>query len=337
MKVTVTEFKKTPTGTFTESYSGLVLPLPGVPSYSPEANELALGDFFKNAAGKLSPLKGGVVLGEIRETLKMLKRPASALRDGFTRYNNVVRHRISRVRGPRREKLRIVKDIITGTYLEFTFGWKPLLGDIEDAAKAYRALMKKSEVVHVQGLGMAKHALPGEQLHIVNHVGNFIDFVEDTKCVRSTNVKYVGAVDLKKSGYQDEASAEVIRLSGFNLNEFLPTLWELLPHSFIVDYFSNIGDILNSGYGLTSKWVYACRDVKDTVKITVQRRQRHLVLPGESGTVSYGENNAPGTISRSNFKRDNPPLRLPMLVVEMSNNVWHWINISALISQRIRL
>jgi hypothetical protein len=46
-------------------------------------------------------------------------------------------------------------------------------------------------------------------------------------------------------------------LFGFTPSEFVPTAWELMPWSFLVDYFTNIGDILTSSVTDTSsvRWV----------------------------------------------------------------------------------
>jgi hypothetical protein len=43
-----------------------------------------------------------------------------------------------------------------------------------------------------------------------------------------------------------------LRVFGLSPEEFVPTVWELLPWSFLVDYFTNIGDILEAGATDTS-------------------------------------------------------------------------------------
>jgi len=41
-------------------------------------------------------------------------------------------------------------------------------------------------------------------------------------------------------------SAERLRqVLGFNLEEFVPTIWEIIPFSFVVDYFANVGEMLS--------------------------------------------------------------------------------------------
>jgi hypothetical protein len=49
------------------------------------------------------------------------------------------------------------------------------------------------------------------------------------------------------------ATAErIVELSGFDLKAFIPTVWEVIPYSFLVDYFVNIGDMLEAATTDTS-------------------------------------------------------------------------------------
>jgi hypothetical protein len=59
------------------------------------------------------------------------------------------------------------------------------------------------------------------------------------------------------------------QLSGFSWTEFVPTAYELLPFSFVLDYFSNVGSVLSAGYaskGYTS-WVSVSTRTEASVKV----------------------------------------------------------------------
>jgi hypothetical protein len=56
-----------------------------------------------------------------------------------------------------------------------------------------------------------------------------------------------------------------VGLLGFRWEDFIPTVWELIPYSFLVDYFTNIGDVLSawSHQDFGQRW--ACKTVITTV------------------------------------------------------------------------
>jgi len=56
-------------------------------------------------------------------------------------------------------------------------------------------------------------------------------------------VSIEGTIDIRGSIFQAFSSAEVSRASGLGLNPLL-TAWELMPYSFVIDWFVNIGDYI---------------------------------------------------------------------------------------------
>lgn len=48
-------------------------------------------------------------------------------------------------------------------------------------------------------------------------------------------------------------------LFGFNLEEFVPTVYELMPWSFLVDYFSNLGTVIETGCASQSMIKFALK------------------------------------------------------------------------------
>lgn len=183
--------------------------------------------------------QGGVFFGEIVPTIKMLMRPFGSLRDGIGRYYSACN---KRVRGrPRKSWNRIVGD----TWLEYSFGWQPLLADIQDASLAainiYANLRKK----RVNGLVRGQINTP------TNTVRNYIEnlmiydvfFYNDVRY----SVKYYGGLTpLPNADKGLPFLKRIADMSSFNLAAFIPTVWELIPYSFLIDYFSNVGDVLQA-------------------------------------------------------------------------------------------
>lgn len=61
-----------------------------------------------------------------------------------------------------------------------------------------------------------------------------------------------------------------LELSGFNWNEFLPTIWELIPYSFLIDYGTNIANVVCGWFTDTSGlgWCYRGTEQKVTEVIS---------------------------------------------------------------------
>jgi hypothetical protein len=82
-------------------------------------------------------------------------------------------------------------------------------------------------------------------------------------------VKYYGIYHSSGSGPNSPGSF------GFSPREFVPTLWELIPYSFLVDYFTNVGDII-------AAWSYRTLDMR-----WVTRTERTSVISSNVGGTPY--------------------------------------------------
>lgn len=198
------------------------------------ADNQALTYFLRNVRNSRRSVQGGVILGELRETVRMLKRPASALRTGFSDYLSAIR---SRSRGVRSDSA--LRNMISGTWLEFRFGWTPLLNDVEDIAKAAAAIATRHYQTRATGVGT--HETFGD----VNYRNG-----TDSVVIR---VRHKAEV-IYRAGLNETAPGihSNIETLGLGIRDFLPTVWELIPYSFVIDYFTNIGDIIDAATTSTS-------------------------------------------------------------------------------------
>jgi hypothetical protein len=74
-------------------------------------------------------------------------------------------------------------------------------------------------------------------------------------------IRYKGAMALKDSGY--DAFSEAF---GLNWRNFFPTIYELAPWSFFIDYFSNLNEIINALAFNTSSLSWLERGVFESSK-----------------------------------------------------------------------
>jgi hypothetical protein len=95
--------------------------------------------------------------------------------------------------------------------------------------------------------------------------------VRDSHLIRVSYKVGVSAAMTAPAGTTDR----LIELCGFSMQNFIPTVWELLPWSFLVDYFGNINSVLEAyttdiaGVKWASKTVYTGSVRKITSRVDV--------------------------------------------------------------------
>jgi hypothetical protein len=217
-------------------------------SDSSEADNRARAKFFKKLREEQVRFSGPTFLGELAETLHMIRRPATALRDGIRDYVGALR---KRKRADPRNWLRAA----SGTWLEYSFGWTPLLHDVQDAYSAYESLVTKTRTAKISAGGVQERELhQGPYADTLSGVPYCSYFLKYQVVLYKNTVRYKGALRARAEG---ATISDKLAVFGFTPSEFVPTAWELLPWSFLVDYFTNIGDILTSVVTDTSRlaWV----------------------------------------------------------------------------------
>jgi hypothetical protein len=210
-----------------------------------------------------SQFEGGVFAGEIRQTIRMLARPAAGLRKGILQYSNYVRN----LKHGKKLPKGVLQKMVADTYLEYVFGWMPLMADIRDATKAYKRLLDDvdPERFRVKGYETSETTSGSSTLNVPP--GTW--FLSRTLNQIMYETVYYGAfkpsaIDRRK----DPSIARVMELSGFDLKSFIPTLWELTPWSFAIDYFVNIGSLLAAATTDTSGVSWLNRvDKAETVRV----------------------------------------------------------------------
>jgi hypothetical protein len=306
--------------------SGNLLLIPSDPGSSPShsvtsaRNEAIIG-FLKKAQAVDTKLKGLVFLGELPETLRMIISPAKALRKGINGYLDAIS-----VGYPRTPKFRR-KKYLRDSWLEYSYGWAPLMSDIADGMRALenkQRLREAFEPVSFTGRSEAR-------VNFQQRSGTWgpLAWDYDTFTKETWSVRYFGIA-------HSRCPAPVYfqaRNYGLRLNEFVPTLWELIPYSFLVDYFTNIGDVLTA-------WSYRhheCRFVNSTERSTIEcyalnGRLRPLVYDPNPRYHYYQTGSlAPCSITRTNvWRQPDVILGTPSFEFRIPGFGTKWINLLAL-------
>lgn len=315
-------------GMYPDTVTGLLPELPDPPVSSQKAYEEALGNFLSNAGKVVSPVKGMVFLGELRETLRMLRSPAKSLRDGINTYLT----RAGKLRRKGGNHRRLIKGI-ADLWLENAYGLQPLLNDIKGAAEAYKAYEKRIETSRVHGVAVDNDgSVHAESFGLM---GWRTFYIQERLNSQTSKTTFKGVVKWEYKDINASCAEDIANLSGFKLTEFVPTLWELTPYSMLVDYFSNIGQILNSIHGLLADWVWVSVATKNTSALELTRRLNHELL-SYAGYEGTGGTTVPFLATRTSYTRDIPALRLPNLTLTLMPTGFQWANMGALlVSQTI--
>jgi hypothetical protein len=158
--------------------------------------------------------------------------------------------------------------------LAYQFGWKPLLSDL---AK----MLNFQDIVHARYLELKRlykngirrtvnlDSCSGEYETNVDWAGpGTTRFIGKCKQTRSTLI--TGHVKWKPLGFgpvTDKAMLELARRSVLGLTLDFATFWELIPWSWLVDWFSNVGDFLIANRNLVPAVPYDTCIMRNT-KVT---------------------------------------------------------------------
>lgn len=168
----------------------------------------------------------GVALAECRAT-------ADTINKTVERIDRQIRH--FRRRNPKKVWRNILNaENVPNSWLELQYGWTPLLGDIVGSAAAVEAAEKNSLPGHIRVVGVVR------------------DGVLIREKPRTIGNKFypgwVGASNKLASTVLNYAADNPLLISMNQLGIVTPevALWEVVPYSFIVDWFLPVGDWLSA-------------------------------------------------------------------------------------------
>jgi len=202
-----------------------------------EATSECSARFFNKIREAQRAISGPTFIGELRDTLRLLKRPASSLRDYTISWAKATRKRTNSLKG------KSLNKALSDSYLEYQFGVKPLLNDTRAACDALVRLYEDVRTTRVTAVATKRFVTSvymGEGAYI------FTNIVGDRTFNRTALVTIRAGVKAQANSTARSSIDRVLEVTGFNWSEFVPTVWEILPWSFVIDYFSNVGSVLTA-------------------------------------------------------------------------------------------
>jgi len=174
----------------------------------------------------------------IHDRAKTIVNTLRNLRKGrFKRaYNILFLGKSDRKTQHRLAALRRTKDNAASLWLEWTYGWSPLMGDIHTAINDYQKA-KREYYIRARGVAVDRSTQTIQTASSFGG-GDFSPRVAyNISIQREALVKYTSVYSLSTR------SSSKLLASGLVQNP-LSVAWELVPFSFVADWFINVGDVL---------------------------------------------------------------------------------------------
>lgn len=289
------------------------------------ASDMAMMRFIKKCIEAERYFQGGVFLGELRETLHMIRNPAKALRHGIDNFFGALKERRRR-RYSAADRGRIAAD----TWLEYVFGWAPLINDLTSGAEAlYRLSSQPLPFKMVRAFYIDDF---GGSSTVDHYDQGDLHWDVTRKHTRRVIYNYYGCVGLSANGPQ------LSKALGVTLRDFVPTLWELIPYSFLVDYFTNVGDVLEAWSWNSSALLWSSASVVRESLSEARSQHEHTSVEGSPHLRWTSRRPCLTTSSWRVFNRGRiAPVYVPGFKLELPGFGTKWINLAALARSRERM
>lgn len=224
------------------------------------ANRALIGIIKKIRKHETSDFSGPTFVGELRETIAMIRSPLKSLRTKTGLFTDL-HMRILRDKQAKGKRFKPDpwRKVLSDTYLEWTFGAQPLISDIgaiadiylEMKAQGFRNGLKRLSYRFSDDTSSAED--PG-YVSGWNGVGITVPITQVVHARSSW--QYVVWID-QSLIFNDGAVGFLSDAAKFDLSEIVPTAWELMPWSFLIDYFTNIGDVLGCTFNYNRNVAFA--------------------------------------------------------------------------------
>jgi hypothetical protein len=212
-------------------------PFSGI-SLNSEVEHLADGALIDAFAKmKEPPVLAGEAIADIGQTLNMLRRPFNSSLDLVGR---MVKSRNKRIGKTSASAAKATAN----AWLEYRYGWKPLMLDCKTIVQQAAKLRHKFEVQHLVSRSQQNLVRNKAADFVRTGLGSFTSAeikghvnlqLEERGCA---GVLY----DLKTESY----SEQIVRALGLRLSDVPATFWEIIPYSFVVDWFISVGPWLRA-------------------------------------------------------------------------------------------
>lgn len=334
-----------------------------------EAEAQATRQLYKRINQVRTQFAGGIELGQLRMTIRQLVRPAEALRHLLGRHLSKQKSIVKRLekenlaemlgiyqgnnrgldvgnflglapkavwKGSRRYLRTSPKQstlkALAESHLEAVYGWLPLISDIRDASIALARLQHDATPQRFRVYG-TEHQVNGTSADGTT-VNSIPLLIKRDSSARATVVYYGALSDSAMASMTRPPLERLQQISGFGLRDFVPTIWDLIPYSFVVDYFANVGDVLSAACTDTSVVSRLTKVVViETVHRDVYTINSDKIASGNTSRYKNASGGSAGTYTRTYRTVSRNATGVPVMVPRVNllgPSSRQWLNLAAL-------
>jgi hypothetical protein len=297
------------------------------------ARNIAIGKFYADAYSKQRQFSAIISAGEFGQTLRMLIHPMKSLRQGLVNYLSALGKRGRRQTSARKKK------ILADTWLEYSLGLQPFIGDIESF---YDALLNLQRPVFLRAIGFGRDEkfLSSSSDREILAGGNYNYYIISRNLTEILDYKVYGEVVAKNPTSLPGKS----QLFGFDLASFVPSVYNLIPYSWMVDYFSNLGDIVTSASffksdvrwvasGMKKSVIFEANGIPDSAFVMSLLNNSNREVQFSGSALRFVKLN--DIVERHPENTDT--LGIPTIQFKLPGTGLKWMNIGAILLQAKRL
>lgn len=237
-----------------------------------KADNQALTRLRFNIRDQSEHMNALITIGEGRETLRQMRKPYASIREAVSNYADASSSKIDALRRrrgrslSRRAKAREVRSVLADTWLETTFGVLPTMSDVKEASETLARLY--------EGNADKRSKLAGRCV-VANRAINIYPGLFNSSVYYTaveTNETELGVhyrCGIAERTYSDFIGWQRLgHLAGFRLGNFVPTLYELVPFSWLADYVTTLGEALTANQVDLTDVTWVVRSEKTVTQFT---------------------------------------------------------------------
>lgn len=237
---------------------------------------------------------------------------------------------VGRAKGVAFTKPQLYAQKVSSAYLGFQFAVKPLAEDLASAGAAIQELLEtKAKIRSISGFGDSEEQLESPSYQNAFGCGDMA--VYERQVLKKSEVRYKGKVALNLGSV-----GGMLGNMGFSAPDVIPAVWEAVPLSFLIEYFTNISDVLYRGSTASaSPWVrYISRGIRNTYKVEHSSIRENPDSSNVAGGF-YKVNNASGGSSKAHLVtvHRSSGVELPPVTLSFQTpSVGQLFNVAALVT-----